>query len=1181
MAEIINKSELLLIEIKETAKLFGSNSKKHDLKERFNAYESKIVTADRRKNDLDYCESILTAIVRYQQTIEEEYELNTVWTEENYDKHRMSLVEERSILRDHALIAVKLTNAYCEAGLFEDTRFIVLLSKSVLALYGVAYYLFNMKALEQEEHIVTENNSGVNGLLTQLISNRQGVYEKTSLSLINIFSTIYWKDEHLPEGLKLLFLLGRRRLTLSTCEKDKGFYFDKWCFYLGVILRHLCTELNSELKEQAYTVIEKYAKYLTDEEMTGVLATFSWAQLSKVKPVRDLVLLFINSSSFGEKAKVQYRKNVIKKNSAKGNESRERLMFYFLDLPVITYHMTDILLTYYHQELPSDGEGRFERDVMTGAQNVRRYEWPKNTLYYDDYYLSSGGYWQLGESDATWLLKNDVRLKISVSVEKSEVAKRRIYFSGEKIDRQTGKERKISVAVDGAAALHNFNGPGCDEIFQKIFSPHKTVYNNMRVSYLYLNFFHQVGEQHISFDHSCLFRPDKKQLSRTGPGDDRGICLIPNFYGKKVYSMTCLVGENGAGKTSITDFLHNSFITMKDYIDNALLTMQDIIDCAAYLRDEDVHPLISEKKLNLYKRIGLDRNCQFVIVFIIRNRNFYISNFSIQAAEDFIPYSSAYKGGLGSQEMKFMFFSGKIFLNGEKYLGDATRSEAYHFWDQHSDGTGSFMIPDYENQLFSARMDDIQTYVASVDYSENGSSEQRLKNKAKTDNKSYYDTLYQYTFLKEIFINRGLLKTFEGKSFEKLAESSDIQKLKYGNNQFIYDNLDFFYALSKMKYVQQVNTDVRVLSLSSFLANYESTPKDFDGVFFPLSSGQFNRFAFVSKLYFALAGKLDNKLRDDDLIQRTAGKDETLVLTIDEGEIYYHPEWQRLFIKEILDIVNFSNEEIVDGAVQIILTTNSPFMLSDIRSEDIVLLSNETMQNIKGINRTFGQNIHTLLRNRFFMRSTIGEYSRTMISWMLEVLTDPSYMAELLEQQYNLLVQFDQTSDRWEIQKWLDETLELVKRPEMRKIIAMYCIKNNRIGTYEETIRRNYELLDHTDDACIELVCDIVDYVAQNRSKPEWKKHEEDYVNREIIMRFGTRRGNKEYSLGKHMSVSGIIEAVIESVGEDIYRGELLRLFDEYRERIWSNDDQLEYYRSKVRFLEERQRNVVEGKDKV
>ena len=93
----------------------------------------------------------------------------------------------------------------------------------------------------------------------------------------------------------------------------------------------------------------------------------------------------------------------------------------------------------------------------------------------------------------------------------------------------------------------------------------------------------------------------------------------------------------------------------------------------------------------------------------------------------------------------------------------------------------------------------------------------------------------------------------------------------------------------------------------------------------------------------------------------TIVENDSAILFIDEGDLYYHPEWQRLYISDLCKII----EEAVPCNLQIIIATNSPFILSDIFEDNIIFLSEEG-ESEESHEQTFGQNIHTLLKEGLF-----------------------------------------------------------------------------------------------------------------------------------------------------------------------------------------------------------------------
>ena len=106
-------------------------------------------------------------------------------------------------------------------------------------------------------------------------------------------------------------------------------------------------------------------------------------------------------------------------------------------------------------------------------------------------------------------------------------------------------------------------------------------------------------------------------------------------------------------------------------------------------------------------------------------------------------------------------------------------------------------------------------------------------------------------------------------------------------------------------------------------------------------------------------------------------RNESILIFMDEPDLYLHPEWQR---KLIYDIIKFFEKFYANKYVQVIISSNSPYILSDLYADNVIMLGsiNEVAQNI------FASNIHDLLRNKFFMDFTIGEFSKQKIEKILK-----------------------------------------------------------------------------------------------------------------------------------------------------------------------------------------------------
>lgn len=117
---------------------------------------------------------------------------------------------------------------------------------------------------------------------------------------------------------------------------------------------------------------------------------------------------------------------------------------------------------------------------------------------------------------------------------------------------------------------------------------------------------------------------------------------------------------------------------------------------------------------------------------------------------------------------------------------------------------------------------------------------------------------------------------------------------------------------------------------------------------------------------------------------------QTMILLFDEPDSCLHPEWARQFIyalNSILNVKPFAEKSI---NYQIILTTHSPIMLSDIPSEHIICMegkeeksgeNKEKSRKIEVHKADFGfaSNIYDIMKSSFFMEKYFGEFASRFV----------------------------------------------------------------------------------------------------------------------------------------------------------------------------------------------------------
>lgn len=453
-------------------------------------------------------------------------------------------------------------------------------------------------------------------------------------------------------------------------------------------------------------------------------------------------------------------------------------------------------------------------------------------------------------------------------------------------------------------------------------------------SYLYIDGFRTVKDTSISFDQRYTYERSTKSVVMQEP---RTILADAFFYGNKVQSLSVLAGRNGTGKSSLIDFLRETFIFL----------LNDYADIPDRMEQMKKRPLDEE----LCKRYQINQETEFLIIFSLNGSDYYITNISLagHGVPDHIqPWNEECKELLG-KEWSCAYFSmtrERAGVQREFYIRDDSESSL----GVHLVGG---MIEKHQIDLSEEKINADTTLI------ESGSIN--------------YDLLLQLVFACE-------------------------------REDYIREEIDKF-LIDRLEFRSELITDSDSVRLSEWISSLRKKEdlkmmgllKDSLAYLYPFSLGQYSRFIFMARLYWCFEGRksfadkdIYDKLRKvveaengrSTLYQGSPDKQPS-VLLFDEGDLYYHPEWQRSYVSDIIGMVR----EFSRYPVQVIFTTNSPFMLSDLLREDIhVLMADNQETGFDSL--TFGQNIHMLLANPFFMKKTIGEFSYDVINELFNVLKD-------------------------------------------------------------------------------------------------------------------------------------------------------------------------------------------------
>lgn len=165
-------------------------------------------------------------------------------------------------------------------------------------------------------------------------------------------------------------------------------------------------------------------------------------------------------------------------------------------------------------------------------------------------------------------------------------------------------------------------------------------------------------------------------------------------------------------------------------------------------------------------------------------------------------------------------------------------------------------------------------------------------------------------------------------------------------------------------------------------------------------------------------------------------------IMLDEAELYFHPEYQRIFLDRLLKYIS---SEVIDKrkfrSINILIATHSPYILSDIPSCNILFLGKRDSDY-----KTLGANIYDLLKSGFFMKQSIGEIAHNKIRRILELPTIEDEQTR--EKLYtSLRKEFFFTADQIG-----DKYIESVLRSRLSEYDRKYC-KHERDVEIKEKIR--------------------------------------------------------------------------------------------------------------------------------
>ena len=110
-------------------------------------------------------------------------------------------------------------------------------------------------------------------------------------------------------------------------------------------------------------------------------------------------------------------------------------------------------------------------------------------------------------------------------------------------------------------------------------------------------------------------------------------------------------------------------------------------------------------------------------------------------------------------------------------------------------------------------------------------------------------------------------------------------------------------------------------------------------------------------------------------------------VVLDEVELCFHPEYQRTFIYKLLRSIERLHLNTYCG-FNVIITTHSPFLLSDIPQGNVLYLEDGHVKNKEYMQNPFAANVNDILQQSFFLKNGfMGEFAKQKILKVIDGYT--------------------------------------------------------------------------------------------------------------------------------------------------------------------------------------------------
>lgn len=528
-------------------------------------------------------------------------------------------------------------------------------------------------------------------------------------------------------------------------------------------------------------------------------------------------------------------------------------------------------------------------------------------------------------------------------------------------------------------------------------------------------------EYNLSPNYRFLFQPDTKTFYM-----EERTSLPNNWFGKNIHNVTAIVGKNGAGKTNLIDCIIRAlcgqgggviFFKYNNLIYTNIPEQLDIYKFSFNVVriNRGGSPLNPESTNNIKETLvtfyspTIDRSLSNKHSHYSKFRdlsNSYILRQQLSRLTEAPEYAHMSDVDIMQTNDIFRLLLFFIYSHEYKYsvfesikLPEYFELKLLYYSDskpQHP--TYKVLSSDVPTEKFKARLKKFiltQIFLLERNYPESWDNETTFEevllslNNGENYRPNIFDTLCQLYDSGDIIYKEELTGLRKGYYEFKC-------KIRIGAiSQELINALYCYYNFIPMAPYASFGTMQSNISNAQVVINYG------------MSSGERALYTFFSRLIGEIFGKQGeihhaaiNKIIHDN---KYDGK--TIIILLDEPDLQLHPEWQQKFIDMLLQLLWLYFPKV---KFQIIITTHSPILLSDIPKNNVIFIDknfdgSSRVCNEVDFNETFAANIHSLYNNSFFLDGIpIGCFAKRKVEELYDKINNDVLSDNIIEDIYRI-----------------------------------------------------------------------------------------------------------------------------------------------------------------------------------